>query len=116
MGSLVKVMSDHAVASSGALRALPVMAARAVLASAWALVGDELRKAVVASCPFSRSVTTAGLAAKKSLLTTSSVVEKRPLGHKVFSLTSTCPWPSVTSRVTQGSGTQAPAMVPASKE
>src|SRR5580704_10212921 len=58
----------------------------------------------------------AGLAAKKSLLTTSSVVENRPLGHKVFSFTRTCPWPSATSRVAQGSGTQAPAIEPASKE
>ena len=42
------------------------------------------------------------------MLTTSTVVENRPFGHWVFSLTRTCPWPSLTIRATQGSGTHAP--------
>ena len=112
MGSLVKVMLDHAAASSLAFRALPVSAASAVLASAWALAGDALRNAVVASCPLSSPVTTLGWAERKLVLTTSTVVENWPLGHWVFSLTSTWPWPSETMRVAQGSGTQAPAMLP----
>ena len=43
-------------------------------------------------------------------------MEKRPPGQSDFSLTRTWPWPSLTMRVAHGSGTQAPAMLPASKE
>ena len=41
IGSLVKVRSDQAVASSGALSALPVSVASCVLASAWAAAGSR---------------------------------------------------------------------------
>src|SRR5664280_629676 len=60
MGSLVKVMFDHAVATSPAFSGLPVSVANSVLASAWAFAGEALRKAVVASWPLRRPVTTAG--------------------------------------------------------
>src|SRR5664280_1406717 len=42
MGSLVKVMFDHAVATSPAFSGLPVSVANSVLASAWAFAGEAL--------------------------------------------------------------------------
>ena len=50
------------------------------------------------------------------MLTTRTVVENSPFGQRVFSLTRMWPWPSLTIRVAQGSGTHAPAMVPDSNE
>src|ERR1022692_4596293 len=94
IGSLMKVMSDQAVARSLVLSGFPVSAVSAVLASVWALAGELLMKALAAIWPFNRPLTTAGLASRKLVATTRTVVEKRPLGHWVFSFTSTCPWPS----------------------
>src|SRR5271165_3197413 len=91
MGSLVKVMLDHAAESSAGLSALPVAAASAVLASACAAAGDELMKLFAASWAFKRPVTTEECALRKDVLTTSNVVENWPFGHWVFSLTRT--WP-----------------------
>ena len=118
IGSLVKVMSDHAAASSAGLSGLAGQRRRAaVLASACAAAGDELRNVVRGQLALraGRSPPT-GARRGRMVLTTSSVVENWPFGHWVFSLTRTWPWPSLTIRVTQGSGTQAPAMVPASNE
>ena len=66
MGSLVKVMSDHAEVSSLELSVLPVRAPRAVLAAACALAGEALMKAVMASWPLSSPSTTLGWALRET--------------------------------------------------
>ena len=89
IGSLVNVRSDQACASSGVLSALPVSVASSALASDCAVCGLAFRKAVVASWPLSKSVTTEGWAERKSVVTTSRVVENKPFGQRVLSLTRT---------------------------
>ena len=59
--------------------------------------------------------TTSGCSSRNAVRTMRWVVTNWPSGHRSASSTSTWPPPSCTSRVAQGSGTQAPSMSPAWK-
>ena len=80
------------------------------LTTSWASAGFWLTQSVAAMWPSRSRSTTSGWAARKVRLTMSSVVTNWPAGHRLRSSTRTLPPPSFTSRVAQGSGTQAPAI------
>src|SRR5581483_5622031 len=103
-GSSVNVISLNEAATMLGLSGLPVYEASSVLTSACAAAAFFAMKSLAWTCAFSRSATTAGCAARKDCVTTSSVVTP-------VSLSSTVP-PSLTICTSYGAGSEPPAICP----
>ena len=109
-GSLVNVRFGQAASITAWAMALPVSFSIPWLTSALASAALALTKSLAATWPSRSRLTTSGCSLRKSVRTIRWVVTYWPSGHRVRSSTRTLPPPSWTSRVAQGSGTQAPAM------
>ena len=114
-GSLVKVMFGQAASMTPWGIVLPVSFWMPWLTSVLASAALALTKSLAATWPSRRRLTASGWSFRNAVRTMRWVVTYWPPGQRVFSSTRTLPLPSWTIRVAQGSGTQAPAMIPVLK-
>src|SRR5256714_3089913 len=93
-------------------KAFPLMRLISLLTILCALLGLLLIYWMVSRCACRNLLTRSGCWSMNSLRTTTLVVTNFPSGQSVRSSRKSCPFPSTSKRVPQGSATHAPSILP----